>query len=95
MLAKDKEDFNMDHTQMSWKEDNVLARLHNSVDNVTLAVGQALTNPTEQSIQNAEDMIERANRSVAMALESRGKMEPISTLQEQLDQNRERLNTLQ
>ncbi|MCK1996919.1 hypothetical protein SAMN04487786_2436 [Paenisporosarcina quisquiliarum] len=85
----------MDHTQMSWKEDNVLARLHNSVDNVTLAVGQALTNPTEQSIQNAEDMIERANRSVAMALESRGKMEPISTLQEQLDQNRERLNTLQ
>ncbi len=85
----------MDHTQMSWKEDNVLARLHNSVDNVTLAVGQALTNPTEQSIQNAEDMIERANRSVAMALESRGKVEPISTLQEQLDQNRERLNTLQ
>lgn len=85
----------MDHTQMSWKEDNVLARLHNSVDNVTLAVGQALTNPTEQSIQNAEDMIERADRSVAMALESRGKMEPISTLQEQLDQNRERLNTLQ
>ena len=85
----------MDHTQMSWKEDNVLARLHNSVDNITLAVGQALTNPTEQSIQNAEDMIERANRSVAMALESRGKMEPISTLQEQLDQNRERLNTLQ
>lgn len=85
----------MDHTQMSWKEDNVLARLHNSVDNVTLAVGQALTNPTEQSIQNAEDMIERANRSVAMALESRGKMEPVSTLQEQLDQNRERLNTLQ
>lgn len=85
----------MDHTQMSWKEDNVLARLHNSVDNVTLAVGQALTNPTEQSIQNAEDMIERANRSVEMALESRGKMEPISTLQEQLDQNRERLNTLQ
>jgi len=85
----------MDHTQMSWKEDNVIARLHNSVDNVTLAVGQALTNPTEQSIQNAEDMIERANRSVEMALESRGDMEPISTLQEQLHQNKERLNTLQ
>jgi len=65
----------MDHTQMSWKEDNVIARLHNSVDNVTLAVGQALTNPTDRSIQNAEDMIERANKSIAMALESRGNLE--------------------
>ncbi len=42
-----------DHTQMSWKEDNVISQLHNSVDNVTLAVGQALTNPTEHSIENA------------------------------------------
>lgn len=85
----------MDHTQMSWKEDNVIAQLHNSVDNVTFAVGQALTNPTERSIQNAEDMIERANRSVEMALESRGNLEPISTLQEQLHQNVVKLNTLQ
>ena len=85
----------MDHTQMSWKEDNVIARLHNSVDNVALAVGQALTNPTDRSIQNAEDMIERANRSFTMALESRGNLEPISSLQEQLHQNVEKLNTLQ
>ena len=84
----------MDHTQMSWKEDNVIARLHNSVDNVTLAVGQALTNPTEQSIENAEDLIERAKKTVAMALETRGNLEPISTLQEQLHQNIDRLSTL-
>lgn len=84
----------MDHTQMSWKEDNVLARLHNSVDNVTLAVGQALTNPTDRAIQNAEDMIERANKTVAMALESRGNLEPIRTLQEQLHQSVEKFNTL-
>lgn len=85
----------MDHTQVSWKEDNVIARLHNSVDNVTLAVGQALTNPNERSIQNAEDLIERANRSVKMALESSGNLEPIISLQEQLNHNIQKLNTLQ
>ncbi|TQR14077.1 hypothetical protein [Psychrobacillus soli] len=83
-----------DHTQMSWKEDNVIARLHNSVDNVSLAVGQALTNPSEQSIQNAQNMIERANRSVTMALESRGDLEPIHMLQEQLNQDKEKLNRI-
>ncbi|MEK4484319.1 hypothetical protein MHH81_01805 [Psychrobacillus sp. FSL H8-0484] len=84
----------VDHTQMSWKEDNVISQLHNSVDNVTMAVGQALTNPTEQSIQNAHNMIERAERSVIMALESRGELEPISSLQEQLNQSKEKLNTV-
>ncbi|TQR20285.1 hypothetical protein [Psychrobacillus vulpis] len=83
-----------DHTQMSWKEDNVIGQLHNSVDNVTLAVGQALTNPTEQSIQNAQNMIERADRSVLMALKSRGNLEPVSTLQAQLNQDKEKLNRL-
>lgn len=83
-----------DHTQMSWKEDNVIGQLHNSVDNVTLAVGQALTNPTEQSIQNAQNMIERAERSVTMALESRGNLDPISALQEQLNRDKEKLNKI-
>ncbi|MFJ8065744.1 hypothetical protein ACIQYS_14025 [Psychrobacillus sp. NPDC096426] len=83
-----------DHTQMSWKEDNVIGQLHNSVDNVTLAVGQALTNPSEQSIQNAQNMIERAERSVTMALESRGNLDPISALQEQLNRDKEKLNTI-
>lgn len=83
-----------DHTQMSWKEDNVIGQLHNSVDNVTLAVGQALTNPSEQSIQNAQNMIERAERSVTMALESRGNLDPISALQEQLNRDKEKLNNI-
>lgn len=83
-----------DHTQMSWKEDNVLARLHNSVDNATVAIGQAQTHPTEQFIQSAQDAIERAERSVAMALETRGQMEPISTLQSQLNESKEKLNKL-
>lgn len=83
-----------DHTQMSWKEDTIIAQLHNSVDNVTMAVGQAQTRPTEQTIQNALDMIERAERSVTNALQSRGETEPISTLLEQLNQNKEKLNDL-
>ena len=32
-----------DHTKVSWKDDSVITRLNNSVDNVTMAVGQALT----------------------------------------------------
>lgn len=83
-----------DHTQMSWKEDNVIGQLHNSVDNVTQAVGQALTHPTEQSIQNAQNMIERAERSVTMALESRGDLGPINMLQEQLNQDKQKLNRI-
>lgn len=83
-----------DHTQMSWKEDNVISQLHNSVDNATIAVGQALTNPTDQFIQLAQKMIEHADRSVTNALQSREKSEPINALQEQLNQNREQLNRL-
>ncbi|WP_391206897.1 hypothetical protein [Psychrobacillus sp. L4] len=82
----------VDHTQMSWKEDNVISQLHNSVDNVTFAVGQALTNPTEQFIQNAQDMIERAERSVQMAIQTRGDLDPIMSLQEQLNENKEKLS---
>lgn len=84
----------VDHTQMSWKEDNVISQLHNSVDNVTFAVGQALTNPSEQLIQNAHNMIERAERSVAMALQARGNLSPIMSLQEQLNEDKEKLNTI-
>ncbi|MFX3675200.1 MAG: hypothetical protein ACE3JQ_12260 [Paenisporosarcina sp.] len=83
-----------DHTQMSWKEDGVITQLHNSVDNVRMAVGQALSNPTEQFIQNALNKIEHANRSVSNALENQGDIEPIRTLQEQLKQDKERLNTI-
>jgi len=83
-----------DHTQMSWKEDNVIARLHNSVDNATIAVGQALTNPTDQFIEQAQAMIERADRTVIDALESRGSLEPITALQQELEQKKAQLNRL-
>ncbi|MEW9502191.1 hypothetical protein [Jeotgalibacillus marinus] len=83
-----------DHTQMSWKEDNIISQLHNSVDNATTAVGQAQSHPTEQLIQQAQKMIEHADRSVTNALQNRGNLEPISRLQEQLNQNKEKLNRL-
>ncbi|WP_019415462.1 hypothetical protein [Paenisporosarcina sp. TG20] len=83
-----------DHTQMSWKEDNFITQLHNSVDNVTLAVGQALSHPTEQTILQAQNSIEHADRAFANALKNHGNSEPVSTLQEQLNQNKEKLNQL-
>ena len=83
-----------DHTKMSWKEDNVLAQLHNSVDNVTNAVGQAFTNPSEQFIQQAHKMIEHADRAVENAIKNQGQTDPILSLQKELNQKKEDLNTL-
>jgi len=91
-----------DHTQMSWKEDIVIGQLHNSVDNAAMAVGKALTKPTDLFIQEALHMIETADRTVENALKSRGNIElksrgniePISELQAQLSHEKERLNTL-
>jgi hypothetical protein len=83
-----------DHTKMSWKEDTVIAQLHNSVDNVTTAVGQAFTNPSEQFIKQAQEMIEHADRAVANALKNQGQSDPILSLQQELNQKKEQLNTL-
>ena len=83
-----------DHTQMSWKEDIVIGQLHNSVDNAAMAVGKALTKPTDQFIQEARHMIETADRTVENALKSRGNIGTISELQAQLSHEKERLNTL-
>ncbi|MDX1699923.1 MAG: hypothetical protein R3250_04850 [Melioribacteraceae bacterium] len=83
-----------DHTKVSWKNDSVITRLNNSVDNVTLAMGQALTNPSEQAILHVQDMIEHADRSIENALEKEGSTEPIRTLQERLNQTKDQFNTL-
>lgn len=83
-----------DHTKVSWKDDSVITRLNNSVDNVTLAVGQALTNPSERTLLHLQDMIEHAERSVANALEKEGDIEPIRNLQQRLDQSKDKFNTL-
>ncbi len=83
-----------DHTKMSWKEETVITQLHNSVDNVTIAVAKALTHPTEHSILVAQEKIEHANRSVTNALQNQGDIEPIRTLQDQLNQDKERLNRI-
>lgn len=83
-----------DHTKMSWKKESVITQLHNSVDNVTLAVEKALSHPTEHSILVAEEKIEHANRSVSNAIEKQGDSEPIRTLQAQLNQDKERLNRI-
>lgn len=59
----------MDHTKASWKNENVISQLHNSIDNVIAAMGQAQSNPTEQAIQQARNTIDQAGSALANALE--------------------------
>lgn len=83
-----------DHTKMSWKEDTVIGQLTNSVDNVTIAVRKAFTNPTEQFIQEAQKKVEHADRAVENALKNQGETDPILSLQKELNSQKEELNTL-
>lgn len=82
------------HTEMSWKEDQIIAQLHNSVDNALAAVGQAQTNPTEQKRQDAREKIQHAERSFQNAVEARGETEPIIQLKEQLFKSKESFQNL-
>ncbi|KAB7705309.1 hypothetical protein F9802_14505 [Bacillus aerolatus] len=84
-----------DHTKMSWKNDNGISRLRNSVENVTTAVGQAQSHPTQQLIQQAQNMIDRADNAVSNALQNSEHLESVNSLQEQLNQNKEQLQQLQ
>lgn len=85
----------VDHAGASWKHQNVTTQLHNSVDNATSAVGRAQTNPTDESIQHAKKMIERADNALHDALQNSEDMEPINSLQQQLHENKERLQSLE
>jgi len=78
----------------SWKEDEVVSKLYNSVLNVSEAVGQAYSNPSDQLIHEARERVERANRTLANAIETRGEIEPIVRLSELLDAEKDQLNLL-
>ncbi|OKL37864.1 hypothetical protein [Domibacillus mangrovi] len=84
----------MDHTKMSWKNENVISQLRNSVDNVTTAVEQAQSHPAPQLIQQAQNTMERADNALSNALQNGEHLEPINRLQEQLQQNKEQLQRL-
>lgn len=83
-----------DHTGMSWKNKNVITQLNNSVDNVTLALQQAQSHPTQQTIQQAQNSLEHANNALNDALQNSEYQEPVDRLQEQLNQNKEQLQQL-
>ncbi|WP_203363576.1 hypothetical protein [Bacillus sp. REN10] len=83
-----------DHTKMSWKNENVISQLRNSVENATTAVGQAQSHPTEQLIQQARNLIERADNALMNAVQNSPHQEPVQQLQDQLNQNKERLYRL-
>ncbi|WP_050183740.1 hypothetical protein [Domibacillus robiginosus] len=84
----------VDHTDMSWKNKNVITQLHNSVDNVALTVEKAQSHPTRQLIQQAQNAIEHADNALNDALQNSEHQEPVDRLQEQLSQNKERLQQL-
>ncbi|MCI2256639.1 hypothetical protein M3221_11565 [Domibacillus indicus] len=83
-----------EHTGMSWKNKNVITQLNNSVDNVTLALQQAQSHPTQQTIQQVQNALEHANNALNDALQNSEHQEPIDRLQEQLNQNKEQLQQL-
>ncbi|OZI12658.1 hypothetical protein CEW92_05755 [Bacillaceae bacterium SAS-127] len=83
-----------DHTKMSWKNENVISQLRNSIEHATTAVGQAQSHPTEQLIQQARNMIERADNALMNAVQNSPHQEPVQQLQQQLNQNKERLYRL-
>ncbi|WP_259455697.1 hypothetical protein [Bacillus sp. PK3_68] len=85
----------MDHTKASWKNENVISQLHNSIDNVIAAMGQAQSNPTEQAIRQARNTIDQAGSALANALEKSEHLEPIHRLQEQLNRNKQQLEQLE
>ncbi|KKB34942.1 hypothetical protein [Bacillus thermotolerans] len=85
----------MDHTSASWKNENVISQLHNSVDNVTEALGRAQTNPTESTIQHVHEAMERAENALSNALQNSEHTEPVERLREQLQRTKEQLRGLQ
>lgn len=82
------------HTDMSWKEDQVIIQLHNSVENAEEAVRQARTNPIEERMKEAYEKIETAERSCMNAIQARGNSQSILELQDTLAQSKEKLNQL-
>lgn len=85
----------LDHTEASWKNENVISQLRNSVDNVIAAMGQAQSNPTEQRIQQVRNTIDQADRALTNALQNSVHLEPVHRLQKQLDYNRGQLQSLE
>ncbi|MDG5473248.1 hypothetical protein P6709_15965 [Jeotgalibacillus sp. ET6] len=82
------------HSDVSWKEDQMILQLHHSVDHAAEAVGQVQTNPDEEKISEALEKIERAERSCMNAIQLRGSSEPILELQKKLKESKDTLNQL-
>jgi len=83
-----------EHNMPSWKEDEVVSKLYNSVLHVSEAVGQAYSNPSNELINEAREKVVRADKTLANAIEARGETEPIVRLSELLDAEKDQLNLL-
>ncbi|PPA68926.1 hypothetical protein [Jeotgalibacillus proteolyticus] len=79
-------------TDTSWKDDEVILQLSNSVNNAIEAAGLAQTNPSALHIQEAKDKLGHAERACENASSARGDIGPIRELKEQLIQTKENMN---
>jgi hypothetical protein len=79
------------HTEISWKPENPITQLHNSVEKVTDAVKQAATHPSKQQIQQAENAIDHAENAEIDALQKSGNHHSVQLSQEILHQDQELL----
>lgn len=84
----------MDQSIPSWKEDEMIAQLHDSIENAAQAVGRAQSKPTEEHILDAKVKLEHADHSFSNAIQTRGQSEPVQRLQEQLNESKERMKKL-
>jgi preprotein translocase subunit SecD len=84
-----------EHTEISWKPENPITQLHNSVEKATDAVKQAASHPSQQQIEQAENAIDHAENAEIDALQKSGNHHSVQLSQEQLDQNQELLQRVQ
>ncbi|KIL72474.1 hypothetical protein [Bacillus badius] len=84
----------MDHTEASWKNENVISQLRNSIDNVAEAMGQAQSNPTAQAIQRVQNTVHQADSALQNAWTKSEHAEPIQRLEEQLNYSKKQLEQL-
>jgi hypothetical protein len=83
------------HTERSWKPENPITQLHNSVEKVTDAVKQAASHPSQQQIEQAKNAIDHAQNAELDALQKSGNHHSVQLSQEILDQDQELLQRVE
>ncbi|OPA81093.1 hypothetical protein BVG16_01780 [Paenibacillus selenitireducens] len=86
----------MSRKDSSMNEQTPLTQAQNSIDKLRHAVSQALSHPTDQSVEQAHTALERAQNAVDTAVlnETGANQQPVEFAQELLGEEMSRLNKL-